>query len=757
MSGGERKKRTSRTTGWEEAGGEFYQESYPGDVDLEVLQRDPHHIATLLPSKQSRGATSKRHGEHKATLKRRTSTTRSRYHTTTTVRDGTVTDVQVSMMPDLSENLSNEERTWEEMMLIKAMPVSMAQKKELKAKLQSADTFRLQGLKQFKWKRRKLWEHIKIRWKETYSKLELWRYSLKKIEGNFGTGVVAFFLFVKWLMFLNMTITLMIVSFIVLPKLLLDEPQQKPCVPSNGTMTTECCSEIYYGNRSESIGTLIDFVQGTGWMEKTILFYGAYPNSILRGAWLDYSLPLAYIATAVGYFLLSFSAILKSAAHGFKERLIEGEGQFYKYCNLVFGGWDFCIHNEQSATIKHKALYNEIKGCLETERREEEIRNRSKEEKMKLFFIRTLVNLFVFFILLLAGISIYFTFQFSLELLLREDHSKFHKMLLEFATSICIVTLNLVVPFIFKYLVTFEQYSPPYVVRITLLRTISLRLSSLIVLFASFHSLIKCRVEEDECASSDCKTPLCWEVYVGQQLYKLLILDSFSNLMVTFFVNFPRMLLAKHLNCRLARLLGMQEFELSKHVLDVVYSQTLCWSGSFYAPLLPSVATALFFLNFYVKKFACLVNSTPSTAIYRASRSNSMFMSVLLVSFTVAVIPWAYTVAEITPSKSCGPFRGQPSVWWIMEHTFSEFPYWIKSLANFCTTAGFAIPVFVVLTLCLYYYYAVAVANKQMVAVLKKQLVLEGHDKQFLLNRLSAFIKQQQERHKAIRSVDVSN
>jgi len=54
MSGGERKKRTSRGQGWEEAGAEFYQESYPADVDLDVLQRDPSHIATLLPSKQSR-------------------------------------------------------------------------------------------------------------------------------------------------------------------------------------------------------------------------------------------------------------------------------------------------------------------------------------------------------------------------------------------------------------------------------------------------------------------------------------------------------------------------------------------------------------------------------------------------------------------------------------------------------------------------------------------------------------------------------
>lgn len=58
MSGGERKKRTAQTTGWEEAGAEFYQESYPGaDIDIEALPRDPHYFATLLPSKQNRAGT----------------------------------------------------------------------------------------------------------------------------------------------------------------------------------------------------------------------------------------------------------------------------------------------------------------------------------------------------------------------------------------------------------------------------------------------------------------------------------------------------------------------------------------------------------------------------------------------------------------------------------------------------------------------------------------------------------------------------
>lgn len=52
MSGGKEKKR-SKTQGWEEAGSEFYQERYPGEV-AESVHRDPSKLATLLPSKQTR-------------------------------------------------------------------------------------------------------------------------------------------------------------------------------------------------------------------------------------------------------------------------------------------------------------------------------------------------------------------------------------------------------------------------------------------------------------------------------------------------------------------------------------------------------------------------------------------------------------------------------------------------------------------------------------------------------------------------------
>lgn len=147
MSGGkEKKNKLTKVQGWEEAGSEFYQECYPGD--LENLQRDPLKLATLLPSKQNRTTTTKRGSRgslqyisNKGTRVQANSAnavpTTIRTTTATVTRRGSqCQEVQVAMLPDLSENLTDEERTWDEIREIKAMPVSMTQKKELKAQLQ---------------------------------------------------------------------------------------------------------------------------------------------------------------------------------------------------------------------------------------------------------------------------------------------------------------------------------------------------------------------------------------------------------------------------------------------------------------------------------------------------------------------------------------------------------------------------------------------------------------------------------------------
>lgn len=672
----------------------------------------------------------------------------------------------------------------------------MAQKKEMKAQLQNATKLRLQGIDQIKWQRRKAWQQLQTKWVEFYTKMELWRNSLKTIEGNFGTGVVAYFLFLRWLMFLNLAIFVLIFSFIVIPQIVLQEPTDKDC-DSSELNSTACCTASYMNETTNNDFFILDIIQGTGFMEKTMMFYGFYTNKIFGyNAYLNssiiafdnqmyYDLPLAYVSVSAAYLLLSLVAIVKAASREFKDRLVEGEGQFYQYCNLVFGGWDFCIHNEKSANIKHKAIYNEIKGLLQAKRMEFERHNRSKEVMFKLISIRLAVNVFVILILISAAIVIYLLFNETLAYLNVNSRSTFLSMyrssntssheisnsnfqsamqevppnapieevlknlFYEFLPYLAIVFMNILVPLIFNYLVQFERYSPKFVIKITLLRTVFLRLSSLAVLLSRFYLLVN-----NEFDGSNCRKDgglMCWETFVGQQFYKLFITDFVIHIFVTFFINFPRSLLAKHSEKKFVKFIGEQEFELSKHVLDVVYSQTLCWLGSFYAPFLPAIAVVLNFFMFYIKKFACLINSKPSPILYRASRSNSLFMFILLLSFVIAVVPVVYAVAEILPSRSCGPFRGLDSVWDAAITAFMKLPAFFQNLIFFFGTAGFAIPCFVVLTLFLYYYYAVSAANKHMVEVLKNQLVLEGHDKQFLLNRLSAFLKQQQEYQKKVR------
>lgn len=751
-----------------------------------------------------------------------------------------------------TENLTDEERIWEEIHEIKTMPVSMAQKREMKAQLKNATKLRLQGFDQIKWQRRKFWQQFTAKSTEFLAKMELWRTSLKSIEGNFGTGVVAYFLFLRWLILLNLSIFSLILIFIVLPHAFLNDPNENvgKCDPKEASNSTECCTEQYINRtNSNSDFFILDLIQGTGFMERTIMFYGMYSNKIFSfvpswasaaaafsppvqpptaeptaPAWPSYDdddgdtplgilfnatsqstttviptdsrprfyydLPLAFVSVTVLYLLMTLIAIVKSVSREFKDRLVEGEGQFYQYCNLVFGGWDFCIHNGKSALVKHKALMNEIQALIQTKRIELERHNRSKDVMIKLMSIRLLINLFVCIILIAAAALIYVLFNISLQYFInrnftplqtiesdgtitihnhnqiylgnflsfkRNDYSRMSEQLInlffEFLPYITIVCLNLFVPIVFNYLVQFEKYSPMFVIKISLLRTVFLRLSSLAVLISRFYFLIKPDEERQpyDCYNTQRGTPMCWETFVGQQFYKLFILDFVTHVFVTFFVNFPRALLARHIDSRFTRFIGEQEFELSKHVLDIVYSQTLCWLGTFYTPFLPAIAVCLQFFMFYIKKFACLVNSKPSAVLYRASRSNSLFMFVLLLSFVLAVIPIVYAAAEIMPSRSCGPFRGLNSVWDAAIQSFLKLPIFCQNVIFFLATAKFAVPCFVVLILFLYYYYAVSVANKHMVEVLKNQLVLEGHDKQFLLNRLSAFIKEQQEYQRKMR------
>jgi hypothetical protein len=392
--------------------------------------------------------------------------------------------------------------------------------------------------------------------------------------------------------------------------------------------------------------------------------------------------------------------------------------------------------------MKHKALYNEILGRLVAERQKEEHFNRTNQERVKLFFVRLFVNLLILIVLSIAGYIIFLAFKSSGRTSPALLTSWYAKMLIEYTPTGCIVFFNMMLPYLFDWLCQFEHLSPIFAIQVTIFRTVMLRFSSLCVLFGLVYEkqFANTSIEDDD--------KNIWESFLARELYKLLILSIFTQVVFTFLINFPRALIVKQCDNRLTQCVGKSEFHMPSHVLDIVYIQTIIWLGCFYAPMLPLFGVFILFIVFYIKKFACLANCKPSFDVYCAFRSHSIYVLILFISFAFSAIPWVYALIEMQPSRKYGPFVEYHTVWSVIQQTSRSFPGWVDRATAFCTSSAVLAPLFIILSLTNYYYYAVYKVNKRLVLELKQQLVLEGHDKLFLLNRLSAFIKQQQERYR---------
>jgi len=72
------------------------------------------------------------------------------------------------------------------------------------------------------------WKHFKYNMADVAYFMKLWQGHLKKIEGHFGTGVLSYFLFLKWLFYINIPVFVLTFAFVILPQILYRHIVQTP-------------------------------------------------------------------------------------------------------------------------------------------------------------------------------------------------------------------------------------------------------------------------------------------------------------------------------------------------------------------------------------------------------------------------------------------------------------------------------------------------------------------------------------------------
>lgn len=528
--------------------------------------------------------------------------------------------------------------------------------------------------------------------------LELWQGTMKEIGGQFGTSVLSYFMFLKWLLMFNIFSFLINFGFITIPLLVYN--------------TTPNQNVSFRG---------LEILTGAGYFTYTVMFYGGYSNETLDQA--GYNMQLSYFFTIAIYMVLCGIVLIYSMANSFRKNYVLANAASNSAWQLLCS-WNFRITNERAVRQRKNNLRVQLKESL-SEKAQGDLLTSS--EKLKHFGIHLGSWLLSSGLTVGCGAGIYYLCQYEQQQTTDADNwslpQEAQTLLVPFVVSL----INLVVPLFFSLFNKFEKYSSQRSQIYTLvIRNVLLKMSILAVLCYYWMNVVSNKFS-------------CWESMVGQALYRLVIFDFLFLMLGSLFGEF----LSNVIGTRLFPSHGMPEFDVARNVLELINAQTLIWIGIYFSPLLPVIQILKFLILFYVKKVSLTQNCQPPRRSGRAAQMQTIFIALLFFpSFVGALSIVAYTAWSLTPSEQCGPFRK-------LNNTFSVVSMWIDDLEeipgsqwviwifqNVIRSEIFYYFITLIIIVIIYIFWQVTQGRKQLIGRLRQQIVNEGKDKSFLLDKL---------------------
>ncbi|XP_045563260.1 transmembrane channel-like protein 5 [Salmo salar] len=548
--------------------------------------------------------------------------------------------------------------------------------------------------------------------------LELWRGTMKEVGGKFGTGVLSYFKFLKWLLMFNIFSFLVNFGFITIPQLIY---HPTPDIPTGVSFKG------------------LEILTGAGYFSHTVMYYGGYSNKTQgTGGWPEYNMQLAYFLTIAAYMVLCGAALIYSMASSFRKKYVLADSGLGGAWQLLCS-WDFSVTNERAVRQRKNNLRIQLKESLSEK---VQVALLPLTERLKHYGVFLGTWLLSTGMALGCGASVYFLCQYD-KSRTRQSADKASGSLLEEAATLLlpfvVSLINLVVPLFYSLFKKIEHYSNPRMqVYAIIVRNVILKMSILGIL---------CYYWMKDVAN----TFSCWESIVGQALYRLVIVDFLFIMLGSFFGEF----LSNVIGTKCIQSLGVPEFDVARNVLDLIYAQTLAWIGIYFSPLLPVIQIIKFFILFYLKKVSLTQNCQPPRRAGRAAQMQTIFIAILFFpSFVGALSMVAYTVWTLPPSDKCGPFRG-------LNTTFSAIQIWMDDLnrvdafqwtvwiyQHVIRSEIFYFLVSLIILVFIYIFRQITQGRKLLIILLRQQIVNEGKDKAFLLEKLQTLQKSKQNKQK---------
>ncbi|XP_055650020.1 transmembrane channel-like protein 6 isoform X8 [Falco peregrinus] len=596
-----------------------------------------------------------------------------------------------------------------------------------------------------------------------------WHYALKQISGRFGSSVLSYFLFLKTLLMFNIISFLILLVFVV--------ALQAAYPPASA---------------SPQPFTSLELLTGAGYFTHSLLYYGYYSNAALNNPCtsspnssacpltdppLPYNMPLAYVFSIGVCFLITCILLVYSMSHSFGESYRVGSSTG-DLAVKVFCAWDFKVIQKRSVKLQCENICTQLKELLAEQRSH----SHSLSLCQRLRHSAVLLLAWALSLSTVLG-CVLAVFYFSEHMHVVQQNqqaqgsSKQQKEAILLVLPLVVSLLNMLMPHLYNLLAMWEkQDSPVAQVYVAICRNLILKMVVLGLLCYQWLSRkVVCSMEE------------CWETCVGQDLYRFVVMDFIFTLLDMLFGELVwRLILEKRLKRK-----QRPEFDIARNVLELIYGQTLTWSGFgsmvratggsaaehpstspvfptqlvpskalgkeqapvlgvLFAPLLPAVQTLKLLLLFYIKKTSLMQNCQSPSKPWQASHMSTIFITLLCFpSFLGAAIFLSYTIWSVQPSETCGPFQGLETIYksgktWVqvLEKSNPNITWLAWVLQHLVENPFLLFFVSGVLLAVTYFNIQVVRGQQRIMRLLKEQIANEGEDKVFLIQKLHSIYEQ---------------
>ncbi|XP_075418400.1 transmembrane channel-like protein 6 isoform X2 [Tenrec ecaudatus] len=557
--------------------------------------------------------------------------------------------------------------------------------------------------------------------------LKPWHYALKRIGGQFGSSVLSYFLFLKTLLAFNALLLLPLLAFIVgvgaafPPKEL---PHPAPTF------------------------TGLELLTGGGYFTGTVMYYGYYSNATLNepcvspldgsectpeAGGLPYSMPLAYLFTIGAAFFITCITLVYSMSRSFGESY-RVDSNSAVHAITIFCSWDYKVTQKWASRLQQDNLRTQLKELLaEWQMRQDPQRLCAR---VRWGALLACVWLLCLGITLACALAVYTFSEFIIQ-----RPAAYSQEVALLALPLVVSLVNLLAPYLFRVLASLERHQSPMLeVLVAVCRNLIFKMIILGIL--CYHWLgRRVRILQGQ----------CWEDFVGQELYRFVVMDFVFILVDSLFGELVLRLVSEKKMKRQRK----PEFDIARNVLELIYGQTLTWLGVLFSPLLPAVQILKLLLLFYIKKTSLMANCQAPRRPWLAARMSTIFATLLCFpAFLGAAIFLCYVVWQVRPSSRCGPFQGLDTmyeagkVWVLRLERAGPRLSWLPWLYRYLLENTFIIFLLSALLLAVIYLnIQVVKGQREVICLLKEQISNEGDDKIFLINKIhSVYDKKEQSR-----------